>query len=93
MLIVQKYIQRLVFSTLVPFLIELLSLGWIFKPEVNGRFLIAFSVSHGNGFGSPGSDPAGMASSNTFQREKRIRFKACDYVMHRENSCLFLRPA
>lgn len=84
MLIVQKYIQRLVFSTLVPLLIELFSLGQIFKPEVKGRFLITFSVSHGDDFGSPGSGPAEMASSNTFPREKRFRFKACDYVMHRE---------
>lgn len=78
-LIVQKYAQRIVFSTLMHFLMGFLSLGHVFKPGLNGRFLSECSVNHGPNFGSPGLGPTGMTCLEKYlSEEKRVGFMAYD---------------
>lgn len=73
-LIVQKYAQRIVFSTMMHFLIGFLSLGQVFKPRLNGRFLSECTVNHGHNFGSPGLGPKGMTSLENYLSEEKGRF-------------------
>lgn len=54
-----------------PDVIEFLIPCKVFKPQVNGRFLIDYNV-HCWAFGGTGLCPTGMTSLNTFQKEKII---------------------